>query len=164
VDAGHGGKDSGAVVNGISEKDILYAISQKIKENAEENVEIILLRENDQFVSLRERAEKINSIKPDLVISLHVDNNEKNKKSSTKAYIYKNKHLKQSFYYAKKLLDELNPVDNDIEFAGFYVLKASDSPALNLSLGNLSNVIDYEFLTSDVGQTYISEQIIKGLQ
>lgn len=70
IDAGHGGKDTGAIINSISEKDIVYAISQKIKSLEHNNFEFILLRDDDKFISLKDRVTKINSIQPDLVLSL----------------------------------------------------------------------------------------------
>jgi N-acetylmuramoyl-L-alanine amidase len=164
IDAGHGGKDSGAIVNGISEKDILFAISQKIKENESDNIEIILLRKDDQFMSLKERIEKINSIQPDLLVSLHIDNIKMSNKSITKAYLYKNDYLKKSYYYAKTLLEELNSNETEIDFANYYVLKVSNLPALNLTIGNMNNKEDFTFLNSEFGQNHISKQIIKGLQ
>jgi len=164
IDAGHGGKDAGVTINTITEKDIVYAISQKIKAKAKGNIEVILLRNTDQFISLKDRVKKINTLQPDLVLSLHIDNSKLNTKHSQKAYIYKNKQLKTSYYYATKLLEQFDDKNQKIEFAGFYILKQSNSPALNLTLGNFRNNEDLVFLSSETGQDYIAEQILKGLQ
>lgn len=164
IDAGHGGKDMGAVVNSVSEKNIVYAISQRIKALEHHNFEIILLRDDDKFISLKDRVAKINSIQPDLVLSLHIENSSKETKTSTKAYVHKNKQLKKSYYHASKILEHLGQKKQEIEFASFYILRETNSPALNLTLGNLSNEEDILFLTSELGQNYIAEQILKGLQ
>lgn len=164
IDAGHGGKDTGAVMNSIAEKDIVYAISQKIKALENSNFEIILLRGDDEFVSLKDRVQKINSIQPDLVLSLHVDNSSKETKTSIKAYVHNNDQLKSSYYHASKILEHLGEKEQGIEFASFYILREANSPALNLSLGNLSNEEDILFLTSELGQDYMAKQILKGLQ
>lgn len=164
IDAGHGGSDSGALINGISEKDIVFTISQKIKFKESENLEIILLRQDDQFLSLKDRTEKIRSLNPDLLLSLHIDNAVKDKKSSAKAYIYKNNQVKASHYYATKILKNLNQVNPEVLYSGFYILKNSNVPAVNLNIGNFSNEKDFVFLTSSLGQDYLAEKIVESLQ
>ena len=72
IDAGHGGKDSGQNIKGIKEKEVVYQITQKIKElHQNKNIELYFSRPNNEFVSLEQRVEFINTIQPDLVISLH---------------------------------------------------------------------------------------------
>jgi len=97
-------------------------------------------------------------------VSLHIDNGKPNTKHSVKAYIHKNKELKTSYYYATQLLAQFDENKQNIEFAGFYILKQSNSPALNLTLGNFRNKEDLVFSRSKTGQDYIAEQILKGLQ
>jgi N-acetylmuramoyl-L-alanine amidase len=164
IDAGHGGNDTGVIINNLSEKDIVYNISQKIKAFENENIEIILLRDNDSFLSLKDRVEKINTIEPDLVISLHLDNSKDENSKGTKAYIHKNKLVRTSHFFASNILKQLNINTNDIEFANFYLLKHSNSPAVNLYLGNFSNKEDKSFLTSELGQNYVAKQIFQSLE
>ena len=69
---GHGGNDPGAQVGSALEKEIVMSIARKIQVlNTNTNIEIILSRDQDQFKSLSERTQFINSLNPDLVISLH---------------------------------------------------------------------------------------------
>ena len=76
IDAGHGGHDFGAVKYGIEEKTIVENISKKVKAlNKDANVEIVLLRDGDHFMELSERVSIINNLKPNLVVSLHVNAN-----------------------------------------------------------------------------------------
>ena len=53
IDAGHGGHDHGANVQAISEKQLTYAIAEKIKDLGNKNVKVILTRRGDEFVSLK---------------------------------------------------------------------------------------------------------------
>jgi N-acetylmuramoyl-L-alanine amidase len=63
IDAGHGGKDFGAKINDEIESKIVESISKKIKLlNVKDEIEIVLLREDDSFIGLNERLEKINKI------------------------------------------------------------------------------------------------------
>lgn len=76
IDAGHGGKDTGAVgPNGTYEKDVVLAIARKLERliRAEPGMRAVMVRNGDQFVDLRERAELARKAKADLFISLHAD-------------------------------------------------------------------------------------------
>ena len=75
LDAGHGGKDSGAIYNGVYEKNINLRIALNLRDylNDYENVEVILTRDNDTFADIFDKAmvARINSA--DLFISLHTN-------------------------------------------------------------------------------------------
>jgi len=74
IDAGHGGKDPGAVSNGIQEKDIALKVSLGIKQRLEagyENVQVLLSRSTDVFLELKERTSKANAAGADFLVSIH---------------------------------------------------------------------------------------------
>ena len=74
IDAGHGGKDPGAIGSVSKEKNINLAIALKTGEYLEknmENVKVLYTRNSDVFVGLNERAEFANKNKADLFISVH---------------------------------------------------------------------------------------------
>jgi N-acetylmuramoyl-L-alanine amidase len=74
IDAGHGGKDPGAVDNGLKEKDIALAVSLEIKKRLEANydsVKVLLSRSSDVFLELKERTDLANKAGADLLVSLH---------------------------------------------------------------------------------------------
>ncbi len=76
IDAGHGGKDPGAVGLKSKEKDIVLAIALKLGNYIEtlmEGVEVVYTRKTDVFVELKERAEIANRNNADLMISIHVN-------------------------------------------------------------------------------------------
>ena len=76
IDAGHGGKDPGAMGSTSREKDITLAIALKTGEYLEknlENVKILYTRKSDVFVDIRDRAEFANKNKADLFISVHAN-------------------------------------------------------------------------------------------
>jgi len=76
IDAGHGGRDPGAVGKRAQEKDIALSIALKVGEYIEENipeVEVIYTRKTDVFVDLWKRAEIANQAEADLFISIHVN-------------------------------------------------------------------------------------------
>ena len=77
IDAGHGGKDPGAIgVDKMQEKDVVLNIAlivgAKIKAKYP-NVKVEYTRDTDVFIGLNERAEKAQKMNADLFISIHAD-------------------------------------------------------------------------------------------
>lgn len=76
VDAGHGGKDPGALaVTGKKEKDITLAAALQLKEllEADPRYEVRLTRETDTFIELEDRVTLARNWGANLFISLHAD-------------------------------------------------------------------------------------------
>ena len=76
IDAGHGGKDAGAVGQLTKEKDINLNVALELGRLVEKNcpdVKVIYTRKTDVFVTLQGRAEIANRNKADLFISVHTN-------------------------------------------------------------------------------------------
>lgn len=76
IDAGHGGKDPGALGSFSYEKNIALAIALKTGDYIEQNIKnvtVIYTRKDDTFVELRDRATIANKSKADLFISIHAN-------------------------------------------------------------------------------------------
>jgi N-acetylmuramoyl-L-alanine amidase len=76
IDAGHGGKDPGAIgPRGLEEKDITLFVGKKLGKilEARQGVKVIYTRDKDIFVPLNDRTEIANSKKADLFISIHTN-------------------------------------------------------------------------------------------
>lgn len=73
LDAGHGGRDSGAIGRGgLKEKTVALSVALRLKTLLEDRgVEVVMTRETDTFVSLRERSRIANSSGADLFLSIH---------------------------------------------------------------------------------------------
>lgn len=76
IDPGHGGIDGGAVGrNGAQEKDIVFAFSKVVRDKliSAGPFDVLMTREEDKFMSLRDRLEFSRRSKADLFISIHAD-------------------------------------------------------------------------------------------
>lgn len=72
VDAGHGGKDSGAVAHGLAEKDVALRLARYVRDElADYEITVYMTRDNDTFLELGARAAKANQLGVDLFVSLH---------------------------------------------------------------------------------------------
>lgn len=167
IDAGHGGADEGSGTDLVSEKEIVMDVSKQLKTLViDKNIEIILLRENDEYLSLSDRVEKIKALKPDLVISLHANYSKNEQDSGVEVFVNKNAHLMKSTYYATKLLETFAQKDfkvRPIKAAGFFILENVDCPAVMLELGFMSNKEDLSYLNSDFGKKFLAKQIVASL-
>lgn len=76
IDAGHGGRDMGAVRGSAREKEINLNVALKLGryiEQAMPDVKVIYTRKTDVFVALDKRAEIANKAKANLFISIHTN-------------------------------------------------------------------------------------------
>ncbi len=76
VDAGHGGKDPGAIGGlGTHEKDITLQIAKRLKKAIDKTkgMKAELVRSNDRFMVLRDRVKRAHKLNADLMISIHAD-------------------------------------------------------------------------------------------
>jgi len=75
IDAGHGGKDPGAIgPSGTQEKDLTLAISRQLARRLRlEGFEVSLTRDSDVFLTLEERTAFANRKKADLFVSIHMN-------------------------------------------------------------------------------------------
>lgn len=93
IDAGHGGKDPGAVgKRGTYEKHVVLEIARELARqvNRERGMKAVLIRDGDYYIGLRERIQKARAQKADLFVSIHAD-------------AYKNTEAKGSSVYALSL-------------------------------------------------------------
>jgi N-acetylmuramoyl-L-alanine amidase len=89
LDAGHGGKDWGAIgVTGVREKDVTLGVALKLGKLIEKSlkgVKVIYTRKDDRFVQLDKRGQIANEAGGKLFISIHA-NSLKRKPSSTRGF------------------------------------------------------------------------------
>lgn len=167
IDAGHGGHDDGMKINEFSEKEIVASIAKKIKKNnTNSNIIIHLTRTEDRFISLQDRVKYINNIKPNLVLSLHVNGNKNKEASGVELYISPKNTMYET---SKKIADDLNSrfitnhnlKSRGVKNSSFMLLKESEYPSITLELGFLSNENDRKYLTDQNEQEKIATTILE---
>lgn len=116
IDAGHGGKDSGAIgQHGTYEKDVVLAISEQLKTAlmGYEGIKPVLIRSDDKFLSLLERrdlAEK--HYGADMFLSIHADSVEEHWVSGASIFVLSEQGASSA---RARYLAEIQAVDEQIQ-------------------------------------------------
>ncbi|MDQ8143115.1 N-acetylmuramoyl-L-alanine amidase [Chryseobacterium sp. CFS15] len=157
IDAGHGGNDFGATMNGVSEKDMVLNIARQIKKASDKDgtYEVILTRSEDTSTKLTERTEQINKLNPEMVISLHINRTPEanTNKSGHEIFIQKTSESKS---LAEKLSAKLG--ECSIKEENLHILRNSKSPAVLVELGYINNIKEREYMNSSDGQREIAQK------
>lgn len=157
IDAGHGGNDFGATMNGVSEKDMVLNIARQIKKASDKDgtYEVILTRSDDTSTTLTERTEQINKLNPEMVISLHINRTPEanTNKSGHEIFIQKTSESKS---LAEKLSKKLG--ECSIKEENLHILRNSKSPAVLVELGYINNIKEREYMNSSDGQREIAKK------
>jgi N-acetylmuramoyl-L-alanine amidase len=170
LDPGHGGNDSGACAQGVWEKEITLEIARDLRALLRRaSYDVVMTRETDRFVSLRQRAEVANVERADLFVSIHVNSVPSRECHAVETYygkenhdsgyhladfrrllegVYVNVRQAESQQLAQAVQQELvaalgdtNPAirDKGVRSAPFLVLVATESPGILAEVSCLSN-------------------------
>lgn len=90
IDAGHGGKDPGAVGYGVQEKAINLGVALKLGRMIERelsDVKVVYTRRDDRFIALADRSKIAAKAEADLFISIHTNANTNRGVAGTETYV-----------------------------------------------------------------------------
>lgn len=109
IDAGHGGKDSGAVARtGLKEKDVVLAVALQVGEYLKTNlgINVVYTRNKDEFISLSNRGHMANQAEGKLFVSIHANSAPDSRASGTETF-FLGLHKSEA---AKRVMDRENEV------------------------------------------------------
>ena len=173
LDAGHGGSEWGALgplsTNGLVEKQINLSITLSAKNYLEKlGATVILTRSTDKTVSLTDRANMIRMQKPDIAVSIH--NNSMDTSSDYSKYaglmvLYsKDSSTVHSDFIKNALIGDLKRTDKGSKWQSLSVCTVTQSPAILIEGGFLSNPSEYEWLANYNNQVAIGNSIGKAIE
>jgi N-acetylmuramoyl-L-alanine amidase len=154
LDAGHGAEDLGAagiagLLGGPSEKDLNLALALAIRTRLQQlGAEVVMVREDDSFLSLEERSRLAHAVHPDVYLAVHHNSMGLTADVSTVSGA-------SGYYFTlpgKQLADCILPRaaaagrrENDgSNWSYFYVTRMTYTPAVLLEYGFLVNPAEYE--------------------
>ena len=187
LDPGHGGRDPGAVYNGLREKDLNMSIYRKLRSELEKlGYTVLTSRDSDVYVDyVTERSEMVNKTDADVFISIHFNATgvPGANRSGVETYIYEpdddikpriNKVAHDNpvrLSESKRLADNIhNSVvsvaganDRGVHGSNYAVLRETVKPAVLIELGYMDSP-EYKKISDDKYQNKLVEGLVKGLR
>ena len=100
IDAGHGGKDPGAIGSKkYYEKSIALSVARYLRDELKKDFNVVMTRDSDVFVTLGERPRIANRAKADMFVSVHVNSAVKSTLTGTEVFYFS----KKSSPYAERI-------------------------------------------------------------
>ena len=164
VDAGHGGKDSGAISGKKYEKVPALVMAQMLQKNLEEKgAKVIMTRSDDTFISLQDRVEISNYENADLFVSIHLNSSEKSHINGVETHWYKTNSQDLAKYVQTSLMKEVKAVDRGLFKSMFYVINHTTAPAILVETGFISNPQERDELFEEPRQKATANAIADGI-
>ncbi|TAN69143.1 N-acetylmuramoyl-L-alanine amidase [Paraclostridium sordellii 8483] len=166
TDAGHGGYDSGAPgLHGCLEKDIVLDISKRVDAYLKnQEIENILTRNTDVFLSLNERSNKANNLRVNSFVSIHCNSSDNPKAHGFEIFCYKFKYRQLADYILEEITKEnlfTQLRDGGVKEGNLHVVRETNMPACLIELGFITNEEDYNLIMNN--KERFAKAIAKGI-
>ncbi len=155
IDPGHGGSDPGATYKNFQEKNFNLAISRMVRDRlvSKYEVDVVLTRDRDKTLSLKQRTDLSNAIKADFFLSIH---NNASGGSGFETFIFNGTVPNETVQFqtsihnriAKDILKKYNILDRGKKRANFHVLRETKMNALLIEVLFIDNEKDLNLLTN----------------
>jgi N-acetylmuramoyl-L-alanine amidase len=141
VDAGHGGKDSGAYRRyGPPEKLVTLDVAQRLNSKLRESqLKTVMTRSSDVFIPLDERVNIENSQKNAIFVSIHFNDSRQRGIRGFETYYHSGASFDIASRIQEKLMTIPHSANRGIHTANFRVLRNATCPAVLVECGYLSN-------------------------
>ena len=141
VDAGHGGKDSGAYRRyGPPEKMVALDVAQRLGQKLRESqIKTVMTRDSDVFIPLNDRVAIENKQKNAVFVSIHFNDSRKRRAHGFETYYHSGPSVDLANRIQQKLMTIPNSANGGIHTANFRVLRLASCPAVLVECGYLSN-------------------------
>src|SRR6266581_5301781 len=141
VDAGHGGKDSGAYRrSGPPEKNVTLDVAQRLEHKLRESqIKTVMTRDSDVFIPLNDRVAEENAQKNAIFVSIHFNDSRKRGTRGFETYYHSGASFDLANTIQQKLMSIPNSANGGVHTANFRVLRLAKCPAVLVECGYLSN-------------------------
>lgn len=166
IDAGHGGKDPGAMGATVAEKWIAMDVANRVAEKLrKDGIEVVVTRSDDTFLELAERANVSNNAGADVFVSIHC-NSASAEATGTEAWIYPgttdDRRLAEDIL--QKLTARTGFRNRGVKEENFAVLRLTKCPAVLVELGFISNPGEEQIMKTFDYQDEASTAITEGIK
>jgi N-acetylmuramoyl-L-alanine amidase len=141
VDAGHGGKDSGAYRRyGPPEKIVALDVAQRLNQKLRESqLKTVMTRDSDVFIELNDRVAIENAQKNAIFVSIHFNDSRRRGVRGFETYYHSGASFDLANSIQAKLVTIPRSKNGGVHTANFRVLRLASCPAVLVECGYLSN-------------------------
>ncbi len=170
IDAGHGGYEFGAIgCLGDKEKDITLAIAKFLEtELTKRGANVIMTRDADYYVGLKERVDIANYSDSEIFISIHgnalPDGLNPNEHSGTSVYYYYDQAKPMADSIIETMTEELQLNNDKVRQASLAVVRNTNALSILIETAYLINPEDNAKLVNDSFQKKCAKSIANGLE
>ena len=174
IDPGHGGSDTGAMKNGLVEKEITLDVALRLRTLLTARGWIVkMTRERDVDVSgpnaadvaeLQARVDVANTAGARMFVSVHVNSSTSSNPNGTTAYYYKPEDRALAAAIQHRLVPALGTKDDGVQKERFYVIRHTTMPAVLVETAFMSNSDDAMLLRSPNFRQSIAQGIADGIK
>ncbi|UYZ20886.1 SH3 domain-containing protein [Mesobacillus jeotgali] len=165
IDPGHGGRDNGTTgVRGTLEKTLTLKTAQLLYDKLRAaGTNVILTRNNDQYISLGSRVSSSHYHNADAFISIHYDSiNDRTVRGMT-TYYYSSKQKPLGEQIHSAVVSKTMLKDRGTRFGDYHVIRENRQTAVLLELGYLSNPTEEMLVNTPQYQEAVANGIFEGL-
>ena len=172
IDAGHGGRDPGAVNKelNIKEKDINLPVARFMRHyinTGDYLYSCYLTRDKDEFLSLDARCTKANTFSCSAFLSIHCNARHLPGENGIELEVFHYRDSAKGREYAGIVLDmllkdigrEIVVTNRGVKVGGYYVLKHTTMPAILVELGFITDNEEALFLNKVKNQVMIAKAL-----
>jgi len=167
IDAGHGGKDPGAVgKRSTREKDFTLDIAKRCAAYVIKlGHSVVLTRSTDIFLELMERANIANKANADIFVSIHCNSVDNAQANGIETFCYTNSSKGKE--YASKVQSNLikttGLTNRGVKEANFAVLRQTNMPGILAEVGFISNSQEELLLMSEEYRDKVAKSIAEAI-
>lgn len=171
IDPGHGGNDKGTMNKSktVYEKDLAFQIGKRVanKLSKQNDVQVIISRTDDKYVSLEDRALMANEQGVDALVSIHLNAEGGGSTAHGVETYYRRGAVDDSKEFAKTVQKSIKSYvdlrDRGIKEDIYQVLRDSEMPAILIECGFLTNPEETKKLLDTKYQDTLAEGIAQGV-
>ena len=167
LDAGHGGKDTGAPNRyGKDEKHITLDTTLRLaKLLGARGVKVVLTRRTDTYPTLEQRIDLANRVRPHLFVSIHADSAPNRQARGFTVYAAREASAKSvaAAVSVARSLKSAGVISRGVRRADFRVLAQTNCPAVLVELGYVTNFVDARDLAKPTHRQKLAQAVADGV-
>lgn len=169
IDSGHGGVDPGKIgVAGTLEKEINLKIACKVKEKlTKKKYQVIMTRDEDEKVELKERVALIEEHAPELAVSIHQNSFTRCEAKGAQVFYYTDSTEGKivAELLQQHIVSKIGDGNHRVAKGNreYYMLSHTTVPFAIVECGFLSNVEEEKLLSTEEYQEKMADAITEGI-